>query len=262
MTDLGEVALGYARGGALVLPLHTPTADGCSCRRRGCEHRGKHPRTLNGLHDATADLDTVARWWGMWPEANIGVRPHLGQVVVDVDPRHGGDVQLAAMQDRHEPLSATRTAVTGGGGEHRWFFCHGEVRGELAPGIDVKSHSGFLVCPPSLHESGRRYEWIDKGPIVEAPDYLRRLLARPTPVIPTGTGAVTPAVVAGLVRTVAEAPPGTRNAKLYWACSRAFERGVDINPLVDAAIANGLPRREAERTAASAASAPGRVMTQ
>lgn len=252
-----DMALDYARGGALVLPLHTPTADGCSCRRRDCAHVGKHPRTMRGLHDATADLDTVSGWWGLWPTANIGVRPHLGQTVLDVDPRHGGDPQLAAMQDRHAPLPATRTARTGGGGLHLWFLCHGEVRGELAPGIDVKSNSGFLVCPPSLHESGQRYEWIDEGPIVEAPEYLRSLLARPTPVIPTGTRTVTPAVAAGLVRTVAEAPPGTRNSRLYWACSRAFEKGVDINPLVDAAVRNGLSRREAERTAASAATAPG-----
>jgi Bifunctional DNA primase/polymerase, N-terminal len=252
-------ALGYARGGGLVLPLHTPTNDGCSCRRRGCAHVGKHPRTMNGLHDATADLDTVARWWGMWPEANIGIRPHPGQVVGDVDPRHAGDVQWRAMQDRHGTLPPTRTCRTGSGGWHAWFLCPGEVRGALASGVDVKSSTGFLVCPPSLHESGRRYEWIDDGPIAEAPEYLRRLLARPVPVIPTGTGTVTPAVVAGLVRTVAEAPPGTRNARLYWACSRAFEKGVDINPLVDAAIENGLSRREAERTAASAASAPARA---
>lgn len=252
-----DMALDYARGGALVLPLHTPTADGCSCRRRDCAHVGKHPRTMRGLHDATADLDTVSGWWGLWPTANIGVRAHLGQTVLDVDPRHGGDPQLAAMQDRHAPLPATRTARTGGGGLHLWFLCHGEVRGELAPGIDVKSNSGFLVCPPSLHESGQRYEWINEGPIVEAPEYLRSLLARPTPVIPTGTRTVTPAVAAGLVRTVAEAPPGTRNSRLYWACSRAFEKGVDINPLVDAAVRNGLSRREAERTAASAATAPG-----
>src|SRR4051794_7497793 len=94
-TNMAEIALDYASAGAEVLPLHTPPGPtGCPCRRRGCDKPGKHPRTLHGLADATSDLEEVKRWWKMWPDANIGIRPHLGHVILDVDPRNGGAEQL------------------------------------------------------------------------------------------------------------------------------------------------------------------------
>lgn len=253
-------AVGYAMAGALVVPLHTPTPGGCSCRKRDCEHPGKHPRTLHGKDDATSDVETVTRWWSAWPDANIGIRPHPGHVVVDVDPRNGGDAQFEAMQRRSGALPATRTARTGSGGLHVWFTFFGAVRGRLDGGIDIKSHKGYVVAPPSIHASGGKYEWINDGPILPAPPYLRRLLARPEPPVRSATaGAVTPAVIAGLVRTVADAPNGNLNNTLYWACARAHERGIDTAPLVDAAVAAGHPRWTAERTALSAANAPAEV---
>lgn len=257
--SLLKIALEYAAGGAAVLPLHTPTAGGCSCRRRGCEHAGKHPRTLRGKDDATSDPATIERWWSMWPQANIGIRPASGLIVLDIDLRHRGDEQLAAMQERYGRLPATRTARTGSGGEHRWFSCPGEVRGVLAPGIDIKTSRGYVCAPPSKHATGGRYEWTNTGPIAPAPDCLRRLLAPPPLRVPRAQGPVSPAVVAGLVRVVAEAQPGHRNSALYWAAARAVEKGVDVNLLIEAALAVGLSRAEAERTVASAAKAPPRT---
>ncbi|HVL82696.1 MAG TPA: bifunctional DNA primase/polymerase, partial [Pseudonocardia sp.] len=116
-----EIALGYAAGGAAVLPLHAPVGGACSCMTRGCAHPGKHPRVLGGKDAATTDPEIIERWWRMWPAANLGIRPAPGLVVLDVDPRHGGDAQLSSMQRRYGRLPATRTARTGSGGEHRWF---------------------------------------------------------------------------------------------------------------------------------------------
>ena len=183
----GFAAADYAAAGALVLPLHTPTPDGgCSCRSPRCAHPGKHPRTLHGLEDATADPEQVGVWWGMWPEANIGIRPHPGHIVLDVDPRHGGDVQLATMQDRYGrlPSPAPPQPVAE---IHLWFAFDGDPVGQLADGIDVKSATGYVVAPPSLHISGRRYEWLATGPITPAPGYLVPLLTRPVRVA-TGGG--------------------------------------------------------------------------
>lgn len=257
--SIAEIALAYAQGGALVLPLHTPDGDGCSCLRRGCTHPGKHPRVLNGLHDATTDVDQVARWWSMWPAANIGVRPNAGLIVLDVDPRNGGDVQLAAMQDRLGALPATRTARTGSGGEHRWFLHDGPTRGAVAPGIDIKSNAGYVVVPPSVHASGERYEWTDAGAIAPAPDYLRTLLTPPPVRVHTPSGTVSPRVAEALLRVVREAPNGKRNDLLYWAASRAVEKGVDVGPLIDAAVENGLSFAEAAATVRSAAKSPARA---
>jgi hypothetical protein len=256
--DMSQMAVDYATAGAEVLPLHTPGGPtGCSCRRRGCPHIGKHPRTLHGLADATSDLEEVKRWWTMWPDANVGIRPHPGHVVLDVDPRNGGAVQLVAMQDRYGRLPATRTAATGGGGWHLWFQFTGDTVKELAPGLDIKTHDGYIVAPPSRHASGWLYEWTNPGEIVEAPPYLARLIARPPVKVRTATGQLTDARIAGLLRVVTEATPNRdRNNRLYWACARGHEAGGDVAPLIEAAVANGLDRTEAEKTAKSAENAP------
>lgn len=259
MSTIGTCALAYGTGGALVLPLHTPTGTGCSCHRRECGHIGKHPRTMNGKNDATDDADTITRWWAMWPNANIGIRPHPGQVVLDVDPRNGGAAQYSAMLNHFGPLPATRTARTGSGGLHLWFTLHGDVRGQLAPGIDVKTHSGYLVAAPSVHASGRRYEWIDASDIAAAPAWLLTLLTPPAPAPRRAAGNATPVKLAALVRLVEQAPDGELNNRLYWASCRAHECGADTAPLVAAAIAKGHPERGAIATARSAGNAPGRT---
>ncbi|QBQ53067.1 bifunctional DNA primase/polymerase [Nitrosococcus wardiae] len=54
--DLKAHALLYAEWGWRVFPVHTPIkGGGCSCRNPKCENVGKHPRTRNGLKDATTD---------------------------------------------------------------------------------------------------------------------------------------------------------------------------------------------------------------
>ena len=161
-----------------VLPLHTPDPDhpsGCSCGRRGCDSEGKHPRTLSGKDDATRDEEQIKRWWNMWPDANIGLRTGAGLVVIDVDPRNGGDASITELEERHGRLD-TLTARTGGGGFH--LYLRGDLpdRKGLLPGIDLKAGGGYVVAPPSLHVSGRRYTWkTDVRRIAPAPRWLREL---------------------------------------------------------------------------------------
>jgi hypothetical protein len=248
-------ALRYARGGLPVLPLHTPSRDGCSCGNPRCTSQGKHPRTAHGKDDATTDLATIEQWWRRWPDANVGVRPPVGIVVLDVDPRHGGDVALAELEARHGRLPDTLTARTGGGGWHYWYAYGGRAKGTLCPGVDVKTHSGYLVASPSIHSSGRRYEWYREMRTVPAPGWVRQLLDPPiSNVIPLRrAGSV--ATTAGLVRVVALAPQGERNRRLYWAACRAYERGGHSAVLAElraAAAEVGLTDTEIDRTVDSA----------
>jgi hypothetical protein len=152
-------ALDLARRGFNVLPLHTPTDAGCSCLRSDCGSVGKHPRSLNGFYDATTDPAVIERWWGMWPDANIGIRTGDGLAVLDVDPRHGGFASLAELEDEHG-IIRTLTARTGGGGIHLYMAGDLPARSGFRPGLDLKSEGGYVVAPPSLHASGARYEWI------------------------------------------------------------------------------------------------------
>jgi hypothetical protein len=260
VTTMVEHAAAYARAEHSVLVLHTPVGTGCSCGNPDCQSIGKHPRTRHGKDDATTDLRKIAALWTCWPDANIGIRPAEGIVVLDVDRRNKGATNLAALLDRHAgSLPQTLTAYTGGDGLHIWLRCPGPYRGQLCPGVDIKSSSGYLVAPPSVHVSGRQYTWASPVEIAPAPGWLRPLIRRPA--VPPRTGHLLPiggAADGGLVRVVATAPEGGRNKALHWAACRAAERGAPVDlfdELRAAARSVGLDDREIESTIRSAMNA-------
>ena len=85
--------------------------------------------------DRRANEDEIRAWFKRWPRANLGIvtGPISGLVVLDVDPRHGGEESLRLWSERHGPLPATAEAITGRG--------------------------GMVVAPPSIHPSGQPYVW-------------------------------------------------------------------------------------------------------
>jgi hypothetical protein len=178
-------ALAYAARGWPVFPCHTPTADGCSCRR-DCGRIGKHPRTTNGLKDATTDAATIRRWWTMWPTANIGIATGAvsGLVVLDNDLYKGGDTALRELEHTYHALPETPIDLTGGGGE-QYFFAHpgSHVKNgveTLGVGLDIRGDGGYVIAPPSLHASGKPYAWElthlpDEIPLAPMPPWLLAL---------------------------------------------------------------------------------------
>lgn len=184
-----QYALEYAGRGWPVFPLHTPLPNGgCSCGKRACDKPGKHPRTKRGRDDATIDAAIIGRWWSEWPDANIGIATGNGLVVVDFDIDHSkgkyGDETLALIQEEHEDLPETIMALTGGGGLHFFFRCTADdltINQGVLPGLDFRGNGGYVVAAPSLHESGRRYEWEgahdpDNTEIAELPIWLYDIL--------------------------------------------------------------------------------------
>lgn len=147
---------------------------------------GKVPLSAHGHKDGTTDLEVVERWWRRWPQANIGARVPDSIVVVDVDPRSGGDQSLGLLEAAHGPLPSTLRSFTGGGGQHLFYLRPGgPLRNgahKLGPGLDVKlGGRGYVVLPPSMHPNGRPYRWDDPStPIAPMPGWLARLL-RPDP---------------------------------------------------------------------------------
>jgi hypothetical protein len=136
---------------------------------------------------ATSDLERVRGWWTRWPQANIGARVPRSLVVLDVDPRHGGDQHLDALEGEHGPLPPTRTSYSGrgDGGRHLWFLHPGgkPSAARLGDGLDLKTYAGYVVLPPSRHpDTGGLYRWADPtGDPAPVPDWLRRLLLPPVP---------------------------------------------------------------------------------
>ncbi len=160
MNDRLSAALDYAAAGMPVLPL-----------------AGKVPRNRGGLTSASSDVLVVSEWWQRWPDANVGIvtGPASGYAVLDVDGP-AGLRSLAALERRHGTLK-TAQVLTGSGGWHYWFRAPDEsVRnsaGVLGDGLDVRGEGGYVVAPPSVHESGNVYRWTrDLELAVEWPEWL------------------------------------------------------------------------------------------
>jgi hypothetical protein len=160
-----DTALAYAQRGWAVLPIHTMINGTCSCGKPSCSGPGKHPRTGHGVKDATTDEATIRRWWEQHPDANIGIATGAisNLVVLDVDPRHGGHESLEQWKAQYgDDFLNTVTSCTGGGGLHLLYTHPGQPMKNwvsLAPGLDIRGDGGYIVAPPSLHGSGRRYAW-------------------------------------------------------------------------------------------------------
>ncbi len=219
-----DAALSYAARSWAVLPLHSVQGGRCACGRRGCDSPGKHPRTPHGVLEATTNADVIRRWWTDWPGAgaNIGIATgaESGLIVLDVDNRHGGDESLRALLADHGPLPATPTVLTGDG--QHVYFAHpgGSVpnRVGLRPGLDLRGDGGFVVGPPSLHASGRRYAWEasshpDDVPPAPLPAWLL------TAFQPDGSAKAEP--------VAARIPEGERNATLASLAGSMRRRGMD-----------------------------------
>lgn len=178
---LGTAALDYARRGWEVHPL-----------RRG----DKIPATPHGVLDATSDIGQVLDWWsGRHAGANIGGRVPEGVLVVDTDPRNGGEESLARLVTQHGRLPETLTHYSGRGDGGRHLFFRrppGKLTAKrLGPGIDLKTHSGYVVLPPSTHPAtGKPYTRVG-GPVAPLPDWFVGLLrpaARPERTARSRTG--------------------------------------------------------------------------
>jgi hypothetical protein len=165
-------AIAYASRGLQVLPI-----------RLG----DKRPLLEHGVLEASSDEATVRAWWSRWPAANIAIAIPKDWIVVDVDPRNGGDAELARLEAEHDSLPVTVTARTGGGGAHYIYQRPAAValRGKLGPGIDLLGHGRYILVAPSIHPNGNRYEWTSpKGTaIAPAPAWLTAI-ARVVPAAP------------------------------------------------------------------------------
>lgn len=184
-----------------MVPLHSVSLGRCSCGSVRCAAPGKHPRIRwEPLSERLADRDEVQRWWRRWPAANLGIITGTlsGLVVVDVDPRNGGDTAFAELRSFYGELPHTVVAITGGGGRHFYFRHPREFTrcGPISAGLDLKGDRGIVVCPPSRHASGRSYIWVPgcypgEVPLAEMPRWLFELVAGSRPAVARNPSSTT-----------------------------------------------------------------------
>lgn len=111
----------------------------------------KAPACTNGFKAATTEPDALRRLWSACNAPLVGVPTGTlnGFDVLDIDPRHGGDVWLRANEGK---LPVTQIHQTRSGGMHI-FFQHKEgVRnsaGKIATGVDVRGDGGYIIWWPA-----------------------------------------------------------------------------------------------------------------
>jgi hypothetical protein len=284
-------ALDYAARGWPVLPLHHPVSFGpkagpgrarCSCRSGSCESQGKHPRTPNGLKDATTDRAVIGRWWHRWRSANVGLVTGVVFDVLDLDGL-GALKELDAVTPVPDGLDGPM-ALTGRGLHVLVAPTGAGNRTGMLPGVDWRGRGGYIVAAPSWHYSGERYGWCEgfgpDRPLPPCPPWLAGL-ARPDvagEVSRRPAGAPRGVVVGGdeyrygavaldaECDVVARAVNGTRNHTLNRASFKVgqlvaggvLDEAGAVAALLDAAGRCGLGEREASQTIASGLRAGGR----
>jgi len=224
-SEMRSAALGYAARGWAVIPI---------------EARGKRPLVpWLEFQQRRATTSEIESWFRRWPDANVGLVTGRisGIVVLDIDPRHGGMDGLSGLEEEYGQLPGTVEALTGGGGRHIYFAHPGAAlanRVALRPGVDVRGDGGCVVAPPSLHPSGRRYEWAPGsapqelalapmpawfGHIVQAAGHARHTLAHWRRLISQGVGE------------------GERNNTLASLAGHLLSRGVDAEVTLELLLA-------------------------
>jgi hypothetical protein len=207
--------------------------------------KDKTPATAHGFKDGTADPAVVEKMFGTG-NYNVGIAtgPASGAWVLDVEA--AGIEDLDRLQQQYGKLPETVTSITGGGGRHIFFAYNGaEVKNRTKIGglaIDVRGSGGYVVVPPSIHNSGNPYVWEHapgSTPIVEAPQWLTDLVVGNHTSLTSGP-ALTFTVGGGMVEDLSTAPgvgKGQRHAAALKLVGSAIGRNVDLCQVAQQATA-------------------------
>jgi len=162
--------------------------------------RGRRPCINSWQNRATTDEARIRSWWQEFPNANVGVLcgAASGIVVVDVDPRNGGDDHLASVWKKLGIKEPSPLVVqTASGGRHFYFRHPGTLvrsrtgKNGIAPGIEIKADAAdgspgqMVVAPPSkapskVDNSEATYLWLANCDVSE---FTKLLDANPFPVV-------------------------------------------------------------------------------
>ena len=184
--EILEAALDYQTLGYSVIPLirgmkkppkgvtwvnrRFNAPDECSDK----EWKADHPNVEWG----PAGKGQLKQWFGVeHPTSNVGILTGAisGIDAIDEDGPHAHETLVA---QSGIDLPDTVTSVTGrdDGGKQKIFKYHGGGLKSTAKfchngngsQCDIRTDGGLIVAPPSIHKSGKRYEW-EVDPMIEDP---------------------------------------------------------------------------------------------
>ncbi len=233
----------------------------------------KRPAIAEWERRASTDAGRIRCWWVRCPSANPAVATGpAGLVVVDLDDatrhgqagclpgalRHGAGVLARAAREAGTAVPATFAVRTPNNGVHLYFAAPAGVRlgntqSRVGPLVDTRAHGGYVLAAGAVTSDGR-YEVACEAPVRPLPDWLLHVLTPPTPVdTPVSVAqehatAYVRAALAGEVRRVRDAVPGTRRLSLLRAAARMGRL-----PELDEAVITAALRAASDRHVAEGA---------
>ncbi len=161
-SEMVDQAQAYAAAGYSVFPVCSPSRSGGRCAEGHggpCTSPGKTPLVRwAGAQERVADDDLIRTWWRRWPSANIGLATGRcsGVCVIDID---NGEALLEA--ERRGFMNGPSVATGRVGGRHLYFAWRDDAPTIFARanGIDFRGEGGYVVLPPSRHNTGALYHW-------------------------------------------------------------------------------------------------------
>src|SRR5690625_698053 len=179
----------FVDAGYRIFGLHGINPDGsCACMDERCKAVGKHPLSSSWQHTPAWTDEQLSTFEQLgWLDSGYGVLVSNQLVVIDVDPRNGGDKGYARLLEDVPAVAGAGLIVESGrgdGGKHLYMLVPEGVslvqQHHRYPGVDFKT-SGYVVGPGSMHAAGNRYQAVVGSPhdIGEAPPELIEILRRP-----------------------------------------------------------------------------------
>ena len=218
---VNELAAEYVDNGWSVLPVRPDE---------------KRPYMTNWLQytKTKAPKAMVEGWFNNLSGAGVGaVTGRISNMVV-LDVEHNCPYPIEELLRKYPTQMVARS---GGGGYHLFYQyptnqSRVSNRVRIFEGADLRADGGFIVLPPTVHQSGNRYEWVKRGPLGAFPVALLDLKAH-TPV--QGDGWITEAL-----RGVSE---GGRNDTCARLAGYFFKKGMNSD-IVEALLIDWNERNE------------------
>jgi len=152
-----EAALDYRDRGWSVLPIKPRTKQpNTELLPRGSNGR----RSWKSFQESRPSVAVIREWFEKDPDTGIGIV--CGEVSDDLVV-----IDFDGIRPPVDAFPETALAETPGDGLHVYARSRGQLKTRVFSHGEIRGKGSYVVAPPSVHPSGRRYRWL------KAPDEAR-----------------------------------------------------------------------------------------
>ena len=143
----------------------------------------KRPFMTNWLQytHSRASKETITSWFTNLSGAGVGIVTGKVSNVIVLDVESTCPYPIEDILKKYPTQLISRS---GSGGYHLFYQYPTNVpkvanRVRIFDGADLRADGGFIVLPPTIHSSGKRYEWVSEGVPGRFPAALLDLRSQP-----------------------------------------------------------------------------------